>query len=313
MLAFCDKLAGERLDYTIDLDAWLIDGREISSAVASIVGASNGESPFALQFYDSPSVTLSTAGDTSPAITDYATVHLSGGTAGTTYYIKFTFTDDSGTPSKIGQRFLSIRVVGQDSGSNLLVVEDGTLVSGANSYVTVAEADAYFEKRGDTVWLNADFIEKANALVKGMDYLTQKYRHKWRGSRVSAAQAADWPRRGVPIEDFFDPFFREINVPLQFQNTAYVAENTVPAEVKVAQFLLARSTLTSAGVSSVSLQADVSRPIKSAKVGPLEVEYAGSEDLSSANQLTTTYWDVEQTIRIYLKPSGGLMGHLERA
>lgn len=313
MDAFPVKRSGERLDYTLEVDDWLIAGQQLSSATAEIVGASNGESPVILQFYSSPSATISSSGQTSPAVDDRITVHLQNGTAGVTYWIKFTFIDDTSTPvAKRGVRYIAVQVVG-DTVSETIVTEDGTQVPGANSYVTRAEADAYFTKRDDTVWLQSNFWERDAALVKAADYLEQKYRLRWRGSRVSGTQPLNWPRRGVPVEDFFDPFFREVNVPVAFVNTQYIAENAVPTEVKVAQFILARATMDTSGASNVDLQADVDRPIKRAKVGPLEVEYAGVDDLPQGEQLTRTYWEAEQTIKIFLKPTDRYVGQLVRS
>ncbi len=311
MDAFPTKRSGERLDYTLEVDDWLATGQEIASATCDIIDASNGESPFQLTFYASPSAVVSSSGQTSPALNDRVTVHLLGGTQNCTYVLKFTFYDDTSDPvAKIGVRYMTVKVVSDDTA---LVVEDGTQVAGANSYCTRAAADAYFSARGDTVWLTADYWERETALVKATDYLEQKYRLRWRGSRVGGSQPLNWPRRGVPIEDFFDPFFREVNVPANFVNTQFVAENTVPIEVQRAQMILARATLDASGISNQDLQADLDRPIQSVKVGPVAVEYAGSEDLSEAGRLSKIYWDAEQLIKVYLKPTGSMVGQLVRA
>lgn len=184
-----------------------------------------------------------------------------------------------------------------------LVVEDGTVVAGANTYVTTAQADTFFENRGFTLWTDTASDEsKEAALIKGAQYMQQKMRLLWKGSRVDAFQRLDWPRRGVDIPDFFDPFFRQINVPLQFQDTVFIPENVVPVEVQEAQMLLSAETLNAAGVSATQLQPSYGRKTKREKVGDLEVEYMTSEEGSGSTQ-TETYWDALKIVEPYLLPS----------
>lgn len=302
MDAFPVKLQGENLDYTLRLDDWLVDGRQIAEGYAEIVGASIAESPLALQFENSPGVERATTATTSPSIHDCLVAHLQGGTPGVTYYIKWTWGDDA-SPQLTGVRYTALQVVGDPL--SLLVVEDGTEVSSANSYVSRAFADAYFNEVQDTVWLTADVHQREAALVKATRYLEQKYRLRWRGARASATQALSWPRRGVPIEDFFDPdspYYTVYSLDNRFDELFFVGEATVPVEVKHAQLMLARLTLDSSGVSSVALQEALSRPIKRAKLGSLEVEYATSADMPAGARQSTLYWDVEQSVAVYLKP-----------
>lgn len=193
-----------------------------------------------------------------------------------------------------------------------LTVEDGTVVAGANSYVTAAEADTYFENIGETLWTQTAGDEaKEAALAKAASYMQQKYRLQWKGSRVEAFQSLDWPRRGVDVPDFFDPFYRQVNVPLQFQDTVFIGENVIPEEVKQAQMLLALATLDSAGASSTNLQPSLGRLTKREKVGSLEVEYMDPGQGGQSRQ-TTYYWDAENLLSPYLRPSRGHTGMLVR-
>ena len=58
-----------------------------------------------------------------------------------------------------------------------LVVEDGTGVDGANSYGTVAEADAYWADRNVLTWAGASATnaDKEGFMIEGADYLNQFY------------------------------------------------------------------------------------------------------------------------------------------
>jgi hypothetical protein len=192
-----------------------------------------------------------------------------------------------------------------------LVVEDGSNVAGANSYTTAAEFVSFNTDRGNTVLAEADTSEIEAALVKATDYMTQKFRLLWKGARANADQRLDWPRRGVDVPDFFDPFFRELsNVPLSFQDTLFIAENAVPYEVKVAQILIANATFDASGLSSGVLQASLGRVTKREKLGELEVEYFNAEDGSSRS--TIIYWDAERSIEPFILYQNKFGGQLVR-
>ncbi|MDH3377779.1 MAG: hypothetical protein OEQ39_12595 [Gammaproteobacteria bacterium] len=194
-----------------------------------------------------------------------------------------------------------------------IIVEDGTVIASANSYVSVADADTYFENLGTTLWIETASDEaKEASLVRAASYMQQKYRLLWKGSRVQAFQSLDWPRRGVDVPDFFDPFFRQVNVPLQFQDTVFIGENVIPVEVQQAQMLLAISAIDAAGAATISLQPNYGRKTKREKVGDLEVEYMTAEDGGNTSQ-TETYWTATRIIEPYLRPSTPHTGTLVRA
>lgn len=77
------------------------------------------------------------------------------------------------------------------------VPETGAGLSDANSYTSVATADAYFTLRGNTTWSGASTSAKQIALVEASKYITDTYGANWRGSVTSTTQALDWPRGGV--------------------------------------------------------------------------------------------------------------------
>ena len=192
----------------------------------------------------------------------------------------------------------------------VLVVEDGSIVPGANSYVTVAEADAFFQDQFDAVWIGANDANKKTALIKAGFYMQAKYRMRWHGARVDAYQSLDWPRRGVAIPDFFDPFYRNIFVPAGFETTLFVAENVIPNEVKHAMCILARATMDSAGVSNIVLQPALGRVTKREKLGELEVEYFEG---SAGQRLQTVYWDAQELLRPFLRSESYTTGTVVRS
>lgn len=75
-----------------------------------------------------------------------------------------------------------------------IVVEDGSVVTGANSYATEAELQAYADARGITVAGQTD-----EDLLKAMDYLeTQPFI----GRKSTQGQPLQWPRDGVVIDGY---------------------------------------------------------------------------------------------------------------
>ena len=81
-----------------------------------------------------------------------------------------------------------------------LIVEDGTGMMDSNSYVSVAEADAYFKLRGITSWANLPTEDKESALVNGTDYIGVRW-SCLKGEVLNEFQALAFPRDawdGIP-------------------------------------------------------------------------------------------------------------------
>jgi hypothetical protein len=85
-----------------------------------------------------------------------------------------------------------------------LVVEDGTGLSNADSYLSEADADTYHTDHGNpTKWSNATTAQKEEALRLATQYLDATYNGRWRGRRNLIDQALDWPRLDVYDRDGF--------------------------------------------------------------------------------------------------------------
>lgn len=131
-----------------------------------------------------------------------------------------------------------------------LVVEDGTGKADAESYISVADAGTWHSNRGNTAWAAiATEAAKEAALRKATDYMVQVYSLRWKGNRVTATQALDWPREGVEVYGF------EID------------SDVLPEAVANACAELALRA------SAGDLTPDVTRRTLREKVGPIEVEY----------------------------------------
>lgn len=128
----------------------------------------------------------------------------------------------------------------------MFIVEDGSVVSGANSYLSVADADAYHSDRGNAAWTGTNAV-KQSALIRATDYIEQKYAERWQGCRADEDQDLSWPRAGISgIDDDF-----------------------IPKELKQAVALLALEALS----ADLNPNLDQSSAIKREKTDVLETEY----------------------------------------
>ncbi|WP_373379900.1 DnaT-like ssDNA-binding protein [Cupriavidus nantongensis] len=122
----------------------------------------------------------------------------------------------------------------------------------ADSYVSVAEADAYWSKRPGSAWGAAAEAAREGALVRATGYVDATY--DWRGTRATAVQALDWPRYDVVLDGY----------PLD--------GTTIPARVKDAVCEMALKAL--AG----DISADVSpQQVVEQTVGPITRKFAPNE------------------------------------
>lgn len=95
-----------------------------------------------------------------------------------------------------------------------LVVEDGSIVAGADSWLSLSDARALADKYGYV--LPADDVEAEAALRNGAMYVGLQ-ENSLCGRRVSAAQSLSFPRTGISLYGF------------------PVANNVIPDQVKLAQ------------------------------------------------------------------------------
>lgn len=117
-----------------------------------------------------------------------------------------------------------------------IIVEDGTGLATAQSYVSVAECDAYHAARGNSDWTSATLLDRERALVRATAALDGRYSTRWPGIRADDEQALDWPRY-----DALDSRGYEIDsgsVPREVKNAtceAALVEILTPGELSAAQ------------------------------------------------------------------------------
>lgn len=166
------------------------------------------------------------------------------------------------------QRQVYLEQDGKREFNMALVVEDGTGKSDAESYISVADADIYFSNRGNAAWATLTTTVKEQLLRKATDYLVQVYRMRWKGVRVSATQALDFPRNFMEREDYEAS---TINGYQMLGGNYYYPSDNVPVEVANACAELAYKA------NSATLAPDLSRATIREKVDVIEVEYDKSQ------------------------------------
>lgn len=82
-----------------------------------------------------------------------------------------------------------------------LVVETGDGLSTAESYVSVADADARQTSLGITAWTGTDAVKEA-ALRRATAFMEQRFRSQWKGTRLYRDQALSWPRYGATVDGY---------------------------------------------------------------------------------------------------------------
>lgn len=137
-----------------------------------------------------------------------------------------------------------------------LIIEDGTIVAGAQSVVTATEMLTYANLRGLTVpSLEAD---REKLLILAMDYL-KSIENRMKGTRTDDDQELPEPRLNVVL--FGD----------------FVDQNTIPEQYKNAQIEAAIA----ANTQSLLLN-ESSQNVKKEKLDVLEIEYVDGGSWSIA-------------------------------
>jgi hypothetical protein len=126
----------------------------------------------------------------------------------------------------------------------MIIVEDGSIVAGANSYVTVLDLDSFASLRGYT--LPAIEADKEILLIKSMDYLNSL---NYKGSRVSSSQSLPFPRSNIYLDGELLP------------------SNSIPTNLKNAQMQAAIELQTQ------EIQQNAGKGISMEKVDVIEVQY----------------------------------------
>jgi hypothetical protein len=104
----------------------------------------------------------------------------------------------------------------------------------AESYFSIAEADAYFTARGNAAWVAALTATKEQFARIGTQYLDNNYRDRWVGIRTGQTQALAWPRVDGSRGNRNDTFGYAYTFVLYDTDGFVIASDSVPTQVKQA-------------------------------------------------------------------------------
>lgn len=170
-----------------------------------------------------------------------------------------------------------------------LIIENGTIVANANSYVSVAVLNDYLSSIGVTT--TASDAVKESYLILAMQYL-EVLRNKFKGSKVSSLQTLQWPRQYVQIDGF------------------NVAITTMPTELIKAQCQLVVEQIKGNPLFPAAKTVVGEGAVIENIIGPLTKKFATSNQLSSTtpilfasvnaflNVLTNSYSGSLNTVRV---------------
>lgn len=150
-----------------------------------------------------------------------------------------------------------------------LIIEDATIVSGADSFATLAELRAYASARGVT--LPADDVKLEALARKSTDYM-KSLEPRFSGDRVSATQAMPFPRKNLDIYGFkVDP----ATIPPQVKEAQcaicmiYSTTDLMPVNTGKGQVIRQKTDVLETQWSESSYVGSPSSPLIDAALAPL--------------------------------------------
>lgn len=83
------------------------------------------------------------------------------------------------------------------------VVEDGTGLANANSFVSVAASTQYNEDHtASATWAALVQADKEKHLRLATQFIVANWDGSWRGTKANSTQALSWPRYGAHVEGY---------------------------------------------------------------------------------------------------------------
>jgi len=147
-----------------------------------------------------------------------------------------------------------------------LTVEDGSGVTDADAYISLADAEALYLKRNGEAWAGTD-ADKEAAIIRATSWVdTLDFVGSPSGGR---SQSLQWPRKNATDRNGYE-----------------IDTDELPHEVEDATGILAFAEFDAPGI----LTPDIDRTAfaKREKVGPIEVENVSNPGTESWNRVTVT-------------------------
>lgn len=155
--------------------------------------------------------------------------------------------------------------------STPIIVEDGSTVSGSNSYITVSGIGVYATDYGYSDWTDAAITDtmREQAVFKSMRYLEGL---NWNGTKATQAQSLEFPR-----EDLYD------------KNGYLVPNDTVPQAVINAQCEIAMLCLPE---SVINLQPNFTKDDFTTEIGITGATRERWDNIGAIRPVSTAVKDI---------------------
>lgn len=138
-----------------------------------------------------------------------------------------------------------------------IIVEDGTGVASANSFIDTAYLSTYASDRGLSVSSSQQTQEQH--ILLAMDYLSY-FAERWEGAKSADDNALDWPRTGASI------------------GSVAIAKDAIPEDLKKAQAQLVVEKNSGVLLFPAPVQAVDEGIVIQKTVGPLTKKYSFTTD-----------------------------------
>lgn len=166
-----------------------------------------------------------------------------------------------------------------------MIVENGTGIENANSYVDVVFADDYFSTRGYAKWETLEEATKEILLIKATDYINNAY--KWNGKKLTTKQSLRFPRQN--LVDYEGD--KVEGVPVAIKES--VCECAKLIENGVEMFLTheASGVVTSERIGELSFTYDVSKAVKDCSLyESLNTRLRGMYEDTSSTRIVSVHY-----------------------
>ena len=160
-----------------------------------------------------------------------------------------------------------------------LIIEDGSIVAGANSFVSDSQFSAWALLAGYV--LPHTESERESALYKAFLFINQTYDNRLAGYRIDPVQTGIFPRSSVYAYGFLVP------------------SNSIPEDIKLAQMSAAVSIGLGADTNSIKDSGDLS---SFTVVGVYSETYSESGGTPTIPEMPA----VTRYLSAYMKSSGGI-------
>jgi hypothetical protein len=160
-----------------------------------------------------------------------------------------------------------------------LVIEDGSGVTGANSYISEADARTYASDRGLTLPAAGTGTDPLIALlIKAKDYI-ESFRAEFQGVKAASTNPLQWPRSGAYLDGYL------------------IGDDEVPDVLPQAQAQLAIDAYNGGVAQDLMPSSDGREVVAEAVEGAVSVQYAQNGDNNPQPMFTAARALLEPLLR----------------